>query len=87
MDFAPRWMVDGLVPAYLTDTASLRIGMTNPSLLADIDPAKVARASKAAAAVGKPLSDAIMSGFPNWCVAPCSSASWAKHVFPDLDPA
>ncbi|MFX8637191.1 aminopeptidase, partial [Acinetobacter baumannii] len=61
--------------------------MTNPSLLADIDPAKVARASKAAAAVGKPLSDAIMSGFPNWCVAPCSSASWAKHVFPDLDPA
>lgn len=84
LDFAPRWMADGLAPAYMSGTATLRLGLSDPFLLADIDPAKVARSSKAAAAASKPISDAIMSGYPNWCVAPCASESWAKLVFPNL---
>ncbi|MBS1708360.1 MAG: aminopeptidase [Armatimonadetes bacterium] len=84
IDYAPSWLQEGLAPALQNGMAYLRLGGSDPSLLKDIDPGKVARSSKAAAVVGKPISEAIVGGATNWCIVPCVSPRWAKHVYPDL---
>ena len=84
IDYTPEWMPHGIAGALEAGTAYLRIGGSDPSLLADIPPDKVARSSKAAAIVGKPVSEAIVGGATNWCIVPSVSGVWAKHVFPDI---
>ena len=82
--YTPNWWHEAIGGALDAGTAYLRITSSDPSLLRDVDPAKIARSSKAYAEAARPVSDAITSGKTNWCIVPAASFGWAKHVFPNL---
>src|SRR5271169_3287330 len=81
-DRAPGWLYDGVAKAFAANTARLAIVGDDPMLLANEDPAKVARASKANSIAYQPALEKI-SGFDiNWNLVAYPTDSWAKRVFP-----
>lgn len=85
-DSQPGWLFDGIAGAFRSGTARLAISGTTPGLLAEQDPAKVARANAAMAKARKPVIDAITSNVTNWNIIPFVTEGWARQVFPDLAP-
>lgn len=84
-DRAPDWLYKGMADAYGANAARLAVVGDNPMLLADQDPAKVARASRANAMAYRPALEKI-SGFDiNWTLLAWPGAAWAQLVFPELD--
>lgn len=83
-DYAPQWYFDGMEAAMREGAARLTIYNENPSLLSDIDPAKVGRWSKVRSKVARKSGD-LISGFAiNWSLISTPSEAWAKVIFPDL---
>ncbi|RJF72678.1 aminopeptidase [Deinococcus cavernae] len=64
--------------------AFLNIAGTDPKLLANVNPERVAQRSKLQAQAGKAVSEAIGGFQVNWCVAAMSTPAWARAVYPDL---
>ncbi|MGU3495070.1 aminopeptidase [Xanthobacteraceae bacterium A53D] len=83
-DRAPGWLYDGIAKAFEGNTARLAIVGDNPMLLANEDPAKVSRASKANSLAYKPALEKIAGFDINWNIVAFPGAAWAKQVFPDL---
>ena len=83
-DKAPSWLHEGVAKAFSANTARLAIVGEDPMLLADQDPAKVARASKANSVAYQPALEKIAGFDINWNILAYPGASWAKRVFPDL---
>ncbi len=81
-DRAPGWLYDGVGKAFAANTARLAIVGEDPMLLAEADPAKVARANKANAIAYKPALEKIAGFDINWNIVAYPSLSWAKRVFP-----
>lgn len=83
------------VPSYLTlahneaaerHDATIDIRASDPTLLKDQDPNKIARAAKARRQAMKPFMDAVTSSSLNWCIASMPIESWARQVYPQLPP-
>ena len=85
-DTAPGWLYEAMGGAFRNGTARLAIAGNTPGLLAQQDPAKVARANAAMSEAAKPMLDAITSGATNWNIVPFVTEGWARQVFPDLAP-
>ncbi|MFZ3582295.1 aminopeptidase [Loktanella sp. DJP18] len=83
-DRAPGWFYEGLGKAYKGGAARMAIAGDDPMLLAEQDPAKVARASKAVSIAGKPAMEPIVRHEVNWNIVAFPGAAWAARVFPDL---
>ena len=83
-DKAPSWLHEGVAKAFSANTARLAIVGEDPMLLADQDPAKVARASKANSVAYQPALEKIAGFDINWNILAYPGASWARRVFPDL---
>ena len=83
-DKAPAWLHEGVAKAFSANTARLAIVGEDPMLLAEQDPAKVARASKANSIAYQPALEKIAGFDINWNILAYPGASWAKRVFPDL---
>jgi aminopeptidase len=81
-DRAADWLYDAMGRAFDANTARLAIVGDNPMLLADEDPVKVARASKANSVAYKPALERIVNFDINWNIIAYPSPSWAKLVFP-----
>jgi aminopeptidase len=81
-DRAAGWLYDGMAKAFADNTARLAIVGDNPMLLANEDPVKVARASKANSIAYKPALERIVNFDINWNIIAYPSPSWAKLVFP-----
>jgi aminopeptidase len=81
-DFAPVWLQDGIAAGFRSGAARLAIAGTNPALLAQQDPSKVARANVAASKAGKPAMELITRHEINWTIVACATPEWAKLVFP-----
>ncbi|HLP00212.1 MAG TPA: aminopeptidase [Fimbriimonas sp.] len=81
--YAPSWLPNAIAEQLNDRAAYLRIASANPSLLKNVDPAKVATSSKAQSIAGKSISEAITTGACNWCIVPAASKAWAKQVFPN----
>jgi aminopeptidase len=81
-DRAPGWLYDGLAKAFAANTARLAIVGEDPMLLANEDPAKVARASKANSIAYQPALEKIAGFDINWNLVAYPTDSWAKRVFP-----
>jgi aminopeptidase len=62
----------------------LFIATEDPELLADIDPALVARAEQAFAKATAGFRTSMMSLQSIWCIVAAPSPSWAVRVFPDV---
>ena len=83
-DRAPGWLYQGMAAAYENGAARMAISADDPMLLADVDPAKVARAGKANSIAYKPALSKISNFDINWSIVSYPSAGWAKRMFPDL---
>ena len=82
--YLPEWATEEDQRMVEEGYAFLTIAGTNPKLLANVNPERVAQRSKLQAQAGKAVSEAI-SGFQvNWCVAAMSTPAWASTVYPDL---
>ncbi|UZF90965.1 aminopeptidase [Bosea sp. NBC_00550] len=82
-DRAPGWLYEGVAKAFSANTARLAVVGDNPMLLANEDPAKVGRASKANSVAYQPALEKIAGFDINWNILAYPSAAWAKQVFPD----
>jgi aminopeptidase len=82
-DRAAGWLYEGMSKAFAANTARLAIVADNPMLLANEDPAKVARASKANSMAYRPALEKIVGFDINWNIVSYPSPAWARQVFPD----
>ncbi len=85
-DYAPKWLYDGVANAFRGGAARLAITGADPALLADQDPAKIARANTAQSKVYKPAMDLITRHEINWSILAGATPAWAARVFPDDPP-
>ena len=81
-DRAPGWLYEGVGKAFAANTARLAIVGDDPMLLAQEDPAKVARANKANSIAYQPALEKITGFDINWNIVAYPTVSWAKRVFP-----
>ncbi|MFZ2155306.1 MAG: aminopeptidase [Bradyrhizobium sp.] len=81
-DRAAGWLYEGMSKAFAANTARLAIVGDNPMLLANEDPARVSRASKANSMAYQPALEKIVSFDINWNIIAYPSPAWAKQVFP-----
>ncbi|SHH02900.1 aminopeptidase T. Metallo peptidase. MEROPS family M29 [Cognatiyoonia sediminum] len=83
-DKAPAWLFEGMAQAYKNGAARMAITGDDPMLLADQDPEKVARLSKATSIAAKPAMEPIVGFEVNWNIVAYPGAAWASRVFPEL---
>ncbi len=83
-DKAPGWFFEGMGKAFKEGAARMAVSAEDPMLLADVDPAKVARVSKATSIARKPAMDPIVGFEVNWNIVAYPGEGWAAQVFPDL---
>ena len=83
-DKAPGWLFEGMAQAYKNGAARMAITGDDPMLLAEQDPEKVARVSKATSIAAKPAMEPIVGFEVNWNIVAYPGAAWASRVFPDL---
>jgi len=81
-DRAAGWLYDGMSKAFAANTARLAIVGDNPMLLANEDPARVSRASKANSMAYQPALEKIVGFDINWNIVSYPSPAWAKQMFP-----
>lgn len=81
-DRAAGWLYEGMSKAFAANTARLAIVGDNPMLLANEDPAKVSRASKANSMAYQPALEKIVNFDTNWNIIAYPSPAWAKQMFP-----
>ncbi|WP_269410601.1 aminopeptidase [Lentibacillus daqui] len=79
----PEWKVK-LHDTYAEDGAAvLEIRSTNPDLLKDIDPSRVAKASKAGAQALRNFQQYIMNDRITWSIISIPTGDWAQKIFPN----
>lgn len=83
-DRAPDWFFEGMGAAFKAGAARMAITGDDPMLLAEQDPAKVARVSKANSIAAKPAMNPIVGFEVNWNIVAYPGAEWAAKVFPDV---
>jgi aminopeptidase len=85
LEYAPKWSMDAMAEQVFAGAAYLRVFGTDPALLRDVDQAKIAIASRAAARASARMSEAVTGATEgSFCIVAHSSSGWAKAVFPDL---
>lgn len=67
-----------------TEAAFLHIAASDPSLMKDVDPKRIARQTKARSKALEHYRERQMSNKHVWCVASVPTLAWAKKVFPSL---
>ncbi|MDX8350892.1 aminopeptidase [Cognatiyoonia sp. IB215182] len=83
-DRAPNWLFEGMAAAFKGGAARMAITGDDPMLLAEQDPTRVARVSKANAIASKPAMDPIVGFEVNWNIVAFPGAAWAARVYPDV---
>jgi aminopeptidase len=79
----PQWRVD-MHDSFAEDGAAvLNIRSTNPDLLKDIDPARVAKATKASSEAMKNFRKYTMNDKIAWSIISIPTGDWAQKIFPD----
>ena len=86
-DELPAWIQTALNGAAERADAFIEIRATDPSLLKNQDPDKVARASRARREALQPFMKAVTSSGVNWCLVTTPIESWAQQVFPNIENA
>ncbi|ENH97683.1 aminopeptidase II [Gracilibacillus halophilus YIM-C55.5] len=80
----PQWQIDKHLYFAKDGAALLSIRSTNPDLLKDIDPERVAKANKASATAMKEFRQYIMNDRIPWSIISIPTGDWAKKIYPDL---
>jgi aminopeptidase len=80
----PEWQKEFYLSYVRSGAAFLRIAASDPELMKDVNPERMAKASKASNSALKEYRERLMSSKNVWCVASIPTRSWAKKVFPEL---
>jgi aminopeptidase len=83
-DVAPGWLFEGMANAFRNGAARLAVVGDDPTLLANEDPERVARANRARSKAYRPALELITGFAINWNIVPAATPGWARQVFPDL---
>ncbi|MBM7570532.1 aminopeptidase [Aquibacillus albus] len=79
----PQWQVDKHLYYAEDGAALLAIRSTNPDLLKDINPGRVAKATKAGAEAMKEFRKYTMNDRIPWSIISIPTGDWAQKIFPD----
>ncbi len=79
----PEWQVEKNLYYAKDGAALLSIRSTNPDLLKDVDPAKVAKAQKAAGEAMKAFRQYTMNDRIAWSIISIPTGDWSQKIFPD----
>lgn len=81
----PDWLVASRDYLIEKKAAYINIISEMPDLLRDIEPKKIAMASRATGKALKRFRESTGSNRTRWCLAAYPNPEWAKKIFPDLD--
>ncbi|GEM01047.1 aminopeptidase [Halolactibacillus halophilus] len=81
----PQWLVDKYLHYAEDDVALLSVRSTNPDLLKDVDPGRVAKATKASAEAMKGFRKYTMNDKIAWSIISIPTNDWAMKIFPGKD--
>lgn len=81
-----RWRVDAELEVAQAGGAVVAIRATDPNLLANVDPGRVAAHQRALAAYRKPYTQLVMTNALNWNLVSAPITGWAQRMFPDVGP-
>lgn len=82
----PIWKADGFAQMAEKDYAFLSLSSSNPDLLKEVNPDKIAAANKAHGEAMAVFRKHISNSTVSWCVAAMPSPEWSQKVFPDASP-
>lgn len=82
-----RWVPDVLVQHVDAGDAVLSVYANDPDQLKDEDPQLVSAVQQATSRAVRPFRERISRNATNWSIVAASVPSWARKVFPDLEPA
>lgn len=80
----PDWLVQKNESFVEDGGALLSIRSTDPDLLKDIDPARVAMANRASAQAMTKFQDYVMNDKVTWSIISIPTGDWAQKIFPEL---
>lgn len=79
----PQWVADGKEELAKKNAAFITISASNPDLLKDTDPKRIATYQKTAGKALEPFRNYIQNGDVAWCIVSIPTIEWSKKVFPD----
>lgn len=82
-DEVNSWDLDFMNTTVDKDAAYLRISASDPELMKDVDPKRMARSHKSQTMALKYYRSKLMSNANVWCIASIPTIPWAKKVFPN----
>lgn len=80
----PEWLVPYLEGYAKKGAAFLRIAASDPEVMKDVDPKRIAKENKTLSQALEGYRSRLMSNKNVWCVASIPTEAWAKKVFPDV---
>ncbi|MEG6584707.1 aminopeptidase [Dendrosporobacter sp. 1207_IL3150] len=80
----PEWQRQFYLSYLHKGAAFLSISASDPELLKDVNPDRVAKAQKTGSIALQEYREKLMSNKNAWCVISIPTKSWAKKVFPNL---
>lgn len=83
-DEFPAWQQEMFTSLVNKGAGFISIAASDPELLKEVDPDRVARAMKASTTALKEYRERLMAHKNTWCVVSMPTLAWAKKVFPEL---
>jgi aminopeptidase len=83
----PAWQQEFFLSYVRQGAAFLTIAASDPELLKDVNPEKVAKVQKASNTALQEFRERLMSNRNTWCIASIPTKAWAKKVFAELPEA
>lgn len=80
----PKWKADAYEQFAENDAAFLSISASNPELLKDVDPQRIANYNKARGMALKKYRHYTMNSIVSWSIISIPTKDWAKKIFPSL---
>lgn len=80
----PKWKVDSVLHYYENNYALVYVDATDPDLLKDIDPKRIATWAKTRGTALRPTSKFIDSHKISWNITAVPTKKWADKVFPEM---
>lgn len=80
----PQWAVDKSKYYYEKGAALISVHATDPELLKEVDPTKIATSNKSSSIANKDNMKYTMNDINSWCVVSVPTIGWATKVFPNV---
>lgn len=83
-DIVPEWQKEFYTSYAREGAAFLSISASDPEIMKDVNPQRIARFQKSRRSALKEYSDRLMSNKNSWSIVSIPTEAWAKKVFPNV---